>query len=78
MFTWTVNIWKLCYLQFLKPATHFGLLPATSYQRKGKRCPETSQEVCTPPVYKPFQRNLAMHISIYPKWPCSVLPHQYV
>ena len=65
VFTWTVNIWKLCYLQFLKATTHFGLLSATSYHRKGKRCLETSQEVCTPSVYKPFQRNLVMHISTY-------------
>ena len=39
MFTWTVNIWKLCYLQFLKPATHFGLLPDTSYREEGEEVP---------------------------------------
>ena len=81
MFTCTVNILKLCYSQFLKGSIQVRLFPAVwgvSYQRKGKRRPETSQEVCTPRVYKPSQKNQIMHISTHPKWPCSVLPHQYV
>ena len=81
MFTWTIDSWKLGYSQFLKAGTQVGLFPlerGASHQRKGKRCSQTSQEFAFLVIISCVYKNQAMHVSTYPNWPCSVLPHQYV
>ena len=68
MFTWTIDSWKLGYSQFLK----------AELSEVGEEVLTDLTRICIPLNISCVCKNQAMHVSTYPNWPCSVLPHQYV